>query len=100
MNFFFLRFGCKHEIDKNIFVLFLPLLIWRKVDKCGVQSGSCKSCIFTIMICALGILLILFFVWLFFFANCNDVHFADWNNELLEKEKKHIHFVNWNNIHF
>lgn len=35
-----------------------------------------------------------------FFANCNNVHFADWNNELLEKEKKHIHFVNWNNIHF
>lgn len=23
-----------------------------------------------------------------FFANCNNVHFADWNNELLEKEKK------------
>lgn len=39
------------------------------------------------MICALGILLILFFVWSFFFANCNDVHFADWNNEFLEKEK-------------
>lgn len=35
-----------------------------------------------------------------FFANCNDVHFADWNNELLEKEKKPTHFVNWNNIHF
>lgn len=35
-----------------------------------------------------------------FFANCNDVHFADWNNELLEKEKNHTHFVNWNNIHF
>lgn len=35
-----------------------------------------------------------------FFANCNNVHFADWNNELLEKEKKPIHFVNWNNIHF
>lgn len=99
MNFF-LRFGCKYEIDKDIFVLFLPLLIWRKVDKCGVQSGSCKTCIFTIMICALCILLILFFCLVIFFANCNNVHFADWNNELLEKEKKTIHFVNWNNIHF
>lgn len=39
------------------------------------------------MICALGILLILFFV-CFFFVNCNIIHFADWNNELLEKEKK------------
>lgn len=52
------------------------------------------------MICVFGILLILFFVWLFFFVNCNDVYFVDWNNELLEKEKKIIYFVNWNNIYF
>lgn len=100
MKFFFLRFGCKYEIDKDIFVLFLPLLIGGTLINVVFSLDHAKLVFFTIMICAFCILLILFFVWLFFFANCNDVHFADWNNELLEKEKKPTHFVNWNNIHF
>lgn len=50
--------------------------------------------------CTLHFIDFVFLFGYFFFANCNDVHFADWNNELLEKEKNPTHFVNWNNIHF
>lgn len=82
------------------FCFILAIVDRRKVDtcKCGVQLGSCKACIF-IMICAMGILLILFLFFVGFFVFCNNVHFAYCNNELLVKEKK-THFVNWNSVHF
>lgn len=66
----------------------LAIVDWRNVDKCGVQSGSCKTCIFyNYDMCFLHFIDFVFCL-VIFFANCNDVHFADWNNELLEKEKK------------
>lgn len=83
--FFFLRFGCKHEIDED-FCFILAIVDRRKVDKCGVQFGSCKTCTF-ITICALGILLILFCFWGFFLFIATVYIFADCNNELLVKKK-------------
>lgn len=99
MNFF-LRFGCKYEIDKDIFVLFLPLLIGGKLINVVFSLDHAKLYLYNYDMCTRHFIDFVFLFGYFFFANCNDVHFADWNNELLEKEKKPIHFVNWNNIHF
>lgn len=52
------------------------------------------------MICALRILLILFFVWLFFLLIATMYILLIGTMNYWKKKKNPIHFVNWNNIHF